>query len=71
MLTVLSGSRGDAGFRFHWCTRIGQASHGSGFDKAGVMLTLLSGAAPELVRQAQKRIRQGWGDVDSTFPEQG
>ena len=46
----------------HWCTTTVQGSHRSGFDEAGVMLTLLSGAgvmlcsafmgAPELVRQA-------------------
>ena len=37
-------SRGDVVFSLHGCTRIGQASHSSGCDKAGVMLTLLSGA---------------------------
>ena len=55
-------SRGDVVFSLHWCTRIGQASHRCGCDKAGVMLTVLSGAgvvlgsafagAPELVREA-------------------
>ena len=37
-------SRGDVVFSLHGCTRIGQASHSSGCDKAGVTLTLLSGA---------------------------
>ena len=61
-------SRGDVGLSLHWCTTTVQGSHRSGFDEAGVMLTVLSGAgvmlgsdfigAPELVRQAT--------EVDST-----
>ena len=53
-------SRGDVVFSLHGCTRIGQASHSSGCDKAGAIVTVLSGAgvmlcsafigAPELVR---------------------
>ena len=36
--------RGDVRFSLHACTRIGQASHRCRGDKAGVMLTVLSGA---------------------------